>query len=38
MTAAATDALYRKTKSVAPIGIIAMRGAELSAYQRTVCP
>ncbi len=28
MTAAATDALYRKTKSVAPIGIIAMRGAE----------
>jgi len=28
MTAAATDALYRKTKSVAPIGIIAMTGAE----------
>ena len=28
MTAAATDTLYKKTKSVAPIGIIAMTGAE----------
>ena len=28
MTAAATDALYKETKPVAPIGIIAMRGAE----------
>ena len=28
MTAAATDALYHNTKSVAPIGIIAMTGAE----------
>ena len=28
MTAAATDALYKETKPVAPIGLIAMRGAE----------
>ena len=28
MTAAATDALYQNTKSVAPLGIIAMPGAE----------
>ena len=28
MAAAATDALYQNTKSVAPLGIIAMRGAE----------
>lgn len=28
MTAAATDALYRNNKSVAPLGIIAMPGAE----------